>query len=336
VTGLQGPFNKNSNDRNIMSDISLTAAIRSNLVSLQKTQGQLEQTTSRLATGKKVATAVDNPTNFFAATNLNDRASGLEARLDGMGQAIQTIKSADNGITALRGVLSQMKGVVNDALANSNSTSRAELGKQFNTLIQQASNLVKDSGYAGVNLIQGQSDGTEAQSITVQFNELNTESELKVQGFSINASTAALSAGGEITAGNTGNTAVALGISIDGVTTGIKSAATGASADGFEVSFSADGYTASISTLVSSIESFDEKLKTEASKLANNLAIITQREEFTNNQVNVLKEGADKLTLADLNEEGANLLALQTASTLGVQALSLASQQSQQVLRIVG
>lgn len=319
-----------------MSDISLTAAIRSNLVSLQNTQGQLETTTSRLATGKKVATAVDNPTNFFAATNLNDRASGLEARLDGMGQAIQTIKSADNGITALRGVLSQMKGVVNDALGNSNSTSRAELGKQFNTLIKQASDLVKDSGYAGVNLIQGQSDSTEAQSITVQFNELNTESELTVQGFSVNASTAALTAGGEVASSVAGANSVALGITIDGVTTGIQSAATGATADTFEVSFSADGYTASLSSLVSSIESFDEKLKSEASKLANNLAIITQREDFTNNQVNILKEGADKLTLADLNEEGANLLALQTASTLGVQALSLASQQSQQVLRIVG
>jgi flagellin len=319
-----------------MSDIPLTASIRTNLVSLSKTAKQLDQTTQRLATGKRVATAVDNPTNFFAAVNLSDRATSLEGRLDGMGQAISQIKSADNGITALRGVLSQMKGVVNDALANSNSTSRAELGKQFNQLIVQASNLVKDSGYAGINLIQGQSGGTEGQSITVQFNELNTESELKVSGFSVNANTSGIGAGGEISA-SAANSSSALTINIDGAVTGIQSAATGAgSLESHEVNFAAQGYTASLSALVTQIEDFDEKLKSEASKLANNLAIITQRENFTTAHINILKEGADKLTLADLNEEGANLLALQTASTLGVQALSLASQQSQQVLRLIG
>lgn len=320
-----------------MSDIPLTASIRTNLVSLSKTAKQLDQTTQRLSTGKRVATAVDNPTNFFAAVNLNDRATALEGRLDGMGQAISQIKSADNGITALRGVLSQMKGVVNDALGNSNSTSRAELGKQFNQLIVQASNLVKDSGYAGINLIQGQSDGTEGQSITVQFNELNTESELTVQGFSVNANTSGVGADGQLSASAAASASLALTINIGGTVTGIQSAATSAgSAAGHEVDFTAAGYTASLSGLVTQIESFDNKLKSEASKLANNLAIITQRENFTTAHINILKEGADKLTLADLNEEGANLLALQTASTLGVQALSLASQQSQQVLRLIG
>ncbi|MDV7397452.1 flagellin, partial [Arthrospira platensis SPKY1] len=87
---------------------------------------------------------------------------------------------------------------------------------------------------------------------------------------------------------------------------------------------------------ITELERFDEALKTQASNLAQNLASITTREDFTNNLVNTLTEGADKLTLADLNEEGANLLALQTASQLATQSLSLASQQSQGVLQLLG
>src|SRR5690606_28356326 len=113
------------------------------------------QTTQRLATGKKVSRAIDNPTNFFAAQSYNDRANGLSARLDGMGEAVQQIKAADNGITAIRGILSQMKGVANDALSNTDAGERRALGEQFNELITQASNIAKDSGYAGINLLRG-------------------------------------------------------------------------------------------------------------------------------------------------------------------------------------
>ena len=70
------------------------------------------------------------------------------------------------------------------------------------------------------------------------------------------------------------------------------------------------------------------------STLANDLSIIQTRESFTQSTINTLKEGADKLTLADQNEEGANLLSLQTRQQLGVTALSLASQSQQAVLRL--
>ena len=79
--------------------------------------------------------------------------------------------------------------------------------------------------------------------------------------------------------------------------------------------------------IVTQLEAFDNELKTQASALANNLSTITTREEFSTNMINTLTEGTDKLTLADLNEEGANLLALQTQNQLATQSL-LASQQS--------
>ena len=75
-------------------------------------------------------------------------------------------------------------------------------------------------------------------------------------------------------------------------------------------------------------------LRTESSKLANNLSIITARQEFTQGMINVLKDGAAGLTNADMNEEGANMLMLQTRQALGTTSLSLASQAAQSVLRL--
>jgi flagellin-like hook-associated protein FlgL len=162
-----------------MSDVSLNAGIRSNLLSLQQSSDLFDRTTQRLASGKKVNSAVDNPTNFFASVNLTDRAEGLNARLDGMGQSIQQIKAADQGITTIRSFISSMKGVVNNALSNTDSEARESLGKQFNELIVQMNTTARDSSYQGVNLLTGN------ETTTVQFNETFDQSSLDVKGFNI-------------------------------------------------------------------------------------------------------------------------------------------------------
>ena len=75
-------------------------------------------------------------------------------------------------------------------------------------------------------------------------------------------------------------------------------------------------------------------LRTESKTLSNNLSIITAREDFTSQMINTLGDGAAKLTEADMNEEGANMLMLQTRQALGTTSLSLASQAAQNVLRL--
>jgi flagellin-like hook-associated protein FlgL len=317
-----------------MADVTLSTSIRSNLHSLKKTSSLLNTTTERLSTGKKVSSAVDNPTNYFAALNYNDRAKGLTSRLDGMSEAIQQISAADNGITNIKGFLSQMKGVVNDALSNVDSDERKSLGKQFNELILQVRDMAKDSSYGGINLLYDNAEKT------VEFNEKINVSTLKLQGFNISAGTdASLSTSGEITAsavtGGDG-TSYALSFDIEGAgVLGIKSYGTSTAASGHEVNWAGTDYTTTLADVVESIESMESSLKTQAGVMATNLAIITQRQDFTNEAINVLTTGADNLTLADLNEEGANLISLQTSSSLGVQALSLASQQNQNVLSII-
>lgn len=77
-------------------------------------------------------------------------------------------------------------------------------------------------------------------------------------------------------------------------------------------------------------------LRSESSKLATNLSIINTQLDFSQNMISSLTEGAEKLTLADMNEEGANMLSLQTKQALGATALSLSAQAAQTVLRLFG
>ena len=85
---------------------------------------------------------------------------------------------------------------------------------------------------------------------------------------------------------------------------------------------------------VSELENAINSLRSFASAFGNYYSIVTTRQDFTENLINVLEEGADKLTLADMNQESANMLALQTSQQLAVNSLSLASQASQSILKL--
>ena len=99
-----------------MSGISLTASMRSNLLSLQNIAGQQDIVQNRLATGLKVSSAIDNPSSYYTASSLNNRAADLTALLDAMSQGIQTIKAASEAIDSGTKFLEQAKAVANQAL----------------------------------------------------------------------------------------------------------------------------------------------------------------------------------------------------------------------------
>ena len=102
-----------------MAKISLTASMRSNLLSLQKTNSLMDLTQERLSTGKKVNSAIDNPSSFYTARSLNNRAGDLDALLDSMGQGIQTIKAATTAIETATSFLEQAKAVATQVLDGS-------------------------------------------------------------------------------------------------------------------------------------------------------------------------------------------------------------------------
>ncbi|TCT06466.1 flagellin-like hook-associated protein FlgL [Tepidamorphus gemmatus] len=98
-----------------MSDITLSAGVRQNLLSLQKTADLMATTQNRLATGKKVNSALDNPTNFFTSASLQARSKDLSSLLDSMSNGIKTLEAADNGLTAITKTLESMQSTLRQA-----------------------------------------------------------------------------------------------------------------------------------------------------------------------------------------------------------------------------
>jgi len=111
-----------------MSGIVLTSAVRQNLLSLQSTANLLATTQTRLATGKKVNTALDNPTNFFTAQGLDNRSNDITNLLDSIGNGVQVLQAADTGLTSLQKLVDTAKSIANQVLQQSSGyTTRATL-----------------------------------------------------------------------------------------------------------------------------------------------------------------------------------------------------------------
>src|SRR5690554_1977525 len=112
-----------------MGDISLSKAVRSNLLSLQSTATMMAKTQERLSTGNKVNSALDNPTNFFTAAGLNSRAGDMNQLMDSMANGIQTLEAADNGLTSITKTLESMQSTLRQARQDKSfQTTSYELG----------------------------------------------------------------------------------------------------------------------------------------------------------------------------------------------------------------
>src|SRR5262252_8318272 len=99
-----------------MSGIVLSASVRQNLLSLQSTASLLATTQNDLATGNKVNSALDNPTNFFTAQGLNNRASDIGNLLDSIGNGVQVLQAANTGLTSLQSLVDSAKSIANQVL----------------------------------------------------------------------------------------------------------------------------------------------------------------------------------------------------------------------------
>ena len=105
-----------------MADITLTAGVRQNLLSLQNTANLMALTQNRLATGKKVNSALDNPISFFTSQSLNDRASDLSSLLDSISNATQTLQAANNGLTSLTKLVQSAQAIAQQAQTSAVTT----------------------------------------------------------------------------------------------------------------------------------------------------------------------------------------------------------------------
>lgn len=149
------------------SSITLSAATRQNLLSLQGTAELLSTTQNRLATSKKVNSALDNPTNFFTADALTSRSAALSGLLDGISNGIQTIQAANTGLTKLQGLTDQLKSVAQQALATSNSFTAKASSTSVALTGATATNLLSTGPTQAVSDTVLGSTGTAAAATTV-------------------------------------------------------------------------------------------------------------------------------------------------------------------------
>ncbi len=142
------------------NNISLTASMRSNLLSLQNIAGQVDLTQNRLSTGLKVNSAIDNPSSYYTAVSLNNRASDLSALLDSMAQGIQTIKAATEGLEAGAKLLEQASATQALETVNIPSKSWFEEQEGVAAVVSTKEEFLAaiDSGKKGDIVIYGQID----------------------------------------------------------------------------------------------------------------------------------------------------------------------------------
>ena len=292
------------------NDITLSSATRTNLLSLQNTSNLIGQTQQRLATGLKVNSALDDALAFFKARNLNSRATDLSSIKDVISGGVSVITAAVQGLSSIESVLSQMKAIAQSAISVPESSTRAKLASQFNELRSQVDGIAADSSFNGVNLLKNTSSRFTggADQLTVKFNERTDPkavnqlvvSGLKASDFTQIVATSAVATGSSATRwGQTGSAAIK-----------------------------------AINAAVDAIDSALVTVRQASQQFGTNAALLQIREDFTTNLINTLKGGAADLVNADLNEESANLLSLQTRQQLGTISLSIAQRSEQSILRL--
>lgn len=425
-----------------MSDIVLSRGIRNNLLSLQNASALQDVTQNRLATGRKVNTALDDPLNYFQSQTLNTSAKDIGRLLDNIGLGIEAIKKTDATLVAMTRLVEQMQAGLRTALTSPTTVSRLSSGMDLATTraidYLTNPNLVGTSapGQAGkfsggatlqINFTVPANPAVPAGTFTVTFTNPMTAQDLvtaiNTNVANNNATTgerylnASIDAGGRLMIENTtsgtlqmvlGGTGVPPNALADlfgtfepplptstAVNTGVIPSTTNptrakfaeqyndmraqitnfAKDAGFngtnllygqtlEMIFNSEATTRMVirgvvfdsaglnltatdtrrnmqsdTELQAGLVKLDaaiKQIRAQQATFAANNTVAATRQEFSRSAMKILNDGADNLVVADMNEEGANLLALQTRQQLSTQALSLASQADQAVLRLFG
>jgi flagellin-like hook-associated protein FlgL len=370
-----------------MADILLSSGVRSNLLALQQVTDQISSTQTRLATGKKVNTALDNASSFFLSASFRSSANNLSSLLDGISNASRTLDAANAGITSLTALVNSAQATLTQALASAPTTA---------VVTSTLSGLTGASSFAttsGKTITV--SDGVSTSTLTVTaattvqqvIDSVNNQAGLSIKAELSGSGQILLEARGAtvITVSGTGTDAATFGLSsavagtlnssrtafaaqYDSIRTQIDQLASDSGYNGVSLlngggvkvvynekgtssqtvagvtdTATGLGITASVSSFqtnfdinaaITNVTNALTTLKTQASNFASSTSIIQARTDFTKSQINTLNTGADNLVLADGNQEGANLLALQTRQQLASTTLSLATQADQSVLRL--
>ena len=391
------------------ADITLSAAVRSTLLSLIGTTDLIERTQNRLSSGLAVASPIDDPVAFFQAKTLTDRAFDFIEKKEGIDQGIASLSAALDGAESIETLIRQLKGLATSLKSATGDQFSAIVG-QYNNIRTQIGTLADDTQYQGVNLINSTGETlsisfSEQSASLLTVNSVNLrQSGLLVDDFNVIgeagrtawtysadtsfeftpagsatviltyqgsqatfnagvvnvdygtltlnlsisvgtnqagvASTETLSAGDIITVRLGSSANVADNSSQFGIVSTVNTAFIAVVADVSALDISAEqnliqsGSSTKIDFTITVLDSALTTLRSNAQTIGSNVALLQTRLDFTEVYVNELEAGGSKLTLADINEEGANLLALQTRQQLGISALAFAGQAEQGILAL--
>ena len=296
------------------SDIVLSRGIRTNLLSLQNHAANLEISQERLSTGRRVNSALDNPLNYFQADGLRQRGKDLTNLLDAMSISVETLKITGKAIEGIQRLAESAIGILKNAATTTDNNLRNQARKSYEEIKNQINELVQDANFNGRNLLNGGVAATAFDGrfdLKVSFNETLT-TQLNVKAINLRA----------FGTGATGATDPAPSTFI--ARAGLTDYDSGVAGD------------AALQADLGLLQSYVSNIRSAASNFGINLTVLQNRQEFTKAAVLTLNVGSDALTIADQNEEGAKLLSLQTRQQLSTQALSLANQADQAILRLFG
>jgi flagellin-like hook-associated protein FlgL len=292
-----------------MSGIVLSASVRQNLLSLQSTADLLSTTQNRLATGNKVNSALDNPTNFFTAQGLNNRASDINNLLDSIGNGVQVLQAANTGITSLQKLVDTAKSIANQVLqapagytTKSSVTSGANAGGT-------AANLLGATLAQGDVLSIASTGGGTASTITFGTGaaEVNTLTELNAALAANNLQASVDDTTGKITITTTNDAASATVGALTGTAIGAGKAF----------------LPASVTTVAAVADSASQTIRSSLVKQYNDIItqITTTSQDASFNGINLLNGDDLKLTF---NETGKSTLNIKGV-TFNAAGLGLAS-----------
>jgi flagellin len=324
--------------------ISLSFGSRNSLNSLTDINSALESVNKRLSTGKKVNSAIDGAQNYFQAQNFQKEARDLSTLVDsqqlGLNFVDKTVKTLEAGIK----LIDSAKELFRKALTSTSSVDRNALAGQAVALLNQFNNLGKDGTLNGKNGIVTDFNTVALNAAAPPASVIGNAATLGTAQLEVRTSTEATNYTFLRTSAvdtRLGATAAVGGLELAVAGTGLKvNTANTATAEvqalaatTFDVGAAQDVL---INQFITNATTAVNSLQTRASVLSTQASVLQIRQDFTRSSARINNSSADTLTLADINEEGANLQTLQTRQSLAVTSLGLANRADQAILRLFG
>jgi flagellin len=339
------------------SGILLSGGLRSSVNSLTDIGAQISTANSRLSTGKKVNTALDNPGTYFLAKGFETESGNLKALLDNQNLALSSITKATDAFSNITKLTQSVQALVKQAqsLVNTDATNRDNIGGQIRSLFNQIDSIQRDASFNGSNILASAS-GTAALTATFG-NSAAFVASTALNVITNTASTAAAQTTVKVATANADiNSATGIfsnvgvgvinGASVAASTTGLTWTSVGAVGATIVDGTTGTTYTAGnftgvtgdtkLGVLLTTVTQALVNLTVAASATATQATVLQIRQSFTQNSSRTAQSANESLILADLNEEGAALTSLQTRQSFAVTSLQLAGQADKAILRLFG